>query len=113
MKLLPVQLFGWEIPQGQSPIGCTSDQVGRVRRERKDPHRAATGMLHDGLDLSCDRGPDNRGGVGGAGAEELSTGAEAAAVDAVAMSRQRGERQLGEVTGAVDPDGFVPRTRGQ
>ena len=74
MNLLPVQLFRREIPQGQSPIGCTSDQVGRVRRERTDPHRAATGTLHDGLGLSCDHGSDNRGSVGGAGAEELSAG---------------------------------------
>lgn len=43
-------------------------------------------MLHDGLDLPADHGPHHHGGVGGAGGEELAAGAEAAAVDAVAVA---------------------------
>lgn len=83
-----------------------------VRRQRTDPDGAATGMLHDGLDVARGRGPNHRGGVRGAGDEELPAGAEAAAVDAVAVSRQRRERQLGEVPGVVDTEGFVPGARG-
>ncbi len=70
-------------------------------------------MLQDGLDLTRVHGPDHRGCVGRTWGEELSAGAEAAAVDAVAVSWQRREGQLREVTGAVYPESFVPRTRGQ
>lgn len=110
---LPAELFAREIPQSQSAIRCTGNQVSGVGRERTDPDRAATWMLQDGLDLAADRGPDHRGGVRRARGEELSTGAEAATVDAVAVSRQRWEGHLGEVTRVVDPESFVPRTRGQ
>lgn len=69
-------------------------------------------MLQNSLDVAALHGPHQRGGVGGAGGEETSTGTEAAAVDAVAVARQWGERQLGEVAGVVNPDGFVSGTRG-
>lgn len=110
---LPAQLFGGEIPESQRPIRRTGNQVEGVRRQSTDPDGAATGMLQDGLDVARDRGPNHRGGVRGAGDEELPTGAEAAAVDAVAVSRQRRVRQLGEVPGVVDSEGFVPGARGQ
>lgn len=70
-------------------------------------------MLHDGLDLTCHHGPDHRGRIGWARGEELSARAEAAAVDAVAMSRQRRKGQLREVAGVVYPQGFVPGARGE
>lgn len=108
LSALPAQLFGGEIPQCQSAIRPTRNQVQRVRRERADPHRTAARMLQDGLDLTRYHGPDQRGCVGRTWGEELSAGAEAAAVDAVAMSRQRWERQLGEITGVVHPESFVP-----
>lgn len=42
----------------------------------------------------------------------MAAGAEAAAVDAVAMALQRREGQFGEVAGVINPDGFVTGTRG-
>lgn len=85
----------------------------RVGRERADPHGAAAGVLQDGLDLTRLHGPDQRGGVGGAGGQELTTGRETAAVDAIAMAQQGRERQLGEVLCVVYAQGFVSGTRGQ
>jgi len=70
-------------------------------------------MLQDGLQLAGVGGPNHRGCVRGAGGQELSAGAEAAAVDAVSVSRQRREGQLGEVAGVVYPEGFVPGARGK
>ena len=68
--------------------------MGRVRGDGTDPHRTATGMFQDGLDLPRVHGPDQRGGISRARGEELSAGAETAAVDAVAMSCQWREGQL-------------------
>lgn len=70
-------------------------------------------MLQNSLDVAAVHGPHQRGGVGGAGGQEAAAGAEAAAVDAVAMALQRGEGQLREVAGVVKPDGFVTGARGQ
>lgn len=109
---LPSQLFGREIPERQSPIRCTRNQVERVRRERTDPDRAAARMLQDSLDLTRDHRPDHCGRICGARSEELATGTEAAAVDTVAVSRQRWKRQLREVTSVIYPEGFVPGTCG-
>lgn len=85
----------------------------RVGRHCADPHRASARVLQNSLDVAAVHGPHQRGGVGGAGGQEAAAGAEAAAVDAVAMALQRGEGQLGEVAGVVKPDGFVTGTRGQ
>lgn len=70
-------------------------------------------MFQDSLDVTRDHGPDHRGCVCGAGGEELPAGAEATAVDAVAVSRQRRERQLREVLSVIYPDGFVTGAGGQ
>lgn len=109
----PAQLSGGEVPERHRPIGRTGHQVDRVRRQGADPDGAATRVLQDRLDVARHRGPDHRGGVRGAGGQELPAGAEAAAVDAVTVTRQRREGQLGEVPGSVDPDRFVPGAGGQ
>lgn len=105
---LPGQPLRVEIPESQSAIRRTWNQVGRIGRQRTDPNRAAVGMFQDGLDAPRDHGPHQRGRICGAGDEELAAWAEATAVDAVAMSLQRRERQLGEVFSIVYPEGFVP-----
>lgn len=70
-------------------------------------------MLQDGLDLSGVHRPHHGGGIGGAGGQVLTAGAEAAAVDPVAVSGQRGEGQLAEVSGGVNADAFVRGAGGQ
>lgn len=109
----PAQTFGGKVPQGHGAVRRPGNQVSGVEGQRADPDRAATGMLQHGLDVARHHGPDQRGGVGGTRGQELAAGAEAAAVDAVAVTRQRRERRLGEVPRVVHPEGFVARARGQ
>lgn len=110
---VPLQLFGWEIPQSQRAVGGTGHQVQRVGRHCADPDGASARVLQNGLDVAALHGPHQRGGVGGAGGQETTAGAEAAAVDAVGVAPQRREGQLGEVAGVVHPDGLVPGARGE
>lgn len=91
---LPAQLFGGKIPESQRTIRRTRDEVDRVRRNGTDPDGTAARMLQDGLDVARDHRPHHDGGICGAGSEKLPAGAKAAAVNAVAVSRQRGEGQL-------------------
>lgn len=70
-------------------------------------------MLQDGLDLSGVHRPHHGGGIGGAGGQVLTAGAETAAVDPVAVSGQRGEGQLAEVSGGENADAFVRGAGGQ
>lgn len=84
-----------------------------VGRHCADPDGAPARVLQNGLHVAALHGPDQRGGVGGAGGQETAAGAEAAAVDAVAVALQRREGQLGEVAGVVNPDGFVGGARGE
>lgn len=65
------------------------------------------------MDLAAGHGPHHRGGVGGAGRQVLTAGAEAAAVHPVPVAGQRRERELGEVSGGVDADRFIRRAGGQ
>lgn len=70
-------------------------------------------MLQDGLDLSGVHRPHHGGGIGGAGGQVLTAGAEAAAVDPVAVPGQRGEGQLAEVSAGVNTHAFVRGAGGQ
>ena len=80
-----------------------------VGGEGARPDGAAPGVLQHCLDLPGGHRPHHRGGVRGAGGQELSAGAEAAAVDAVAVARQGGVGQLGEAPrGAVHPQRLIP-----
>jgi len=70
-------------------------------------------MLQDGLDLSGVHRPHHGGGIGGTGSQVLTAGAEAAAVDPVAVAGQRGEGQLAEVSAGVNTHAFVRGAGGQ
>ncbi len=70
-------------------------------------------MLQDGLDLSGVHRPHHGGGIGGAGGQVLTAGAEAAAVHPVAVSGQRGEGQLAEVSCGVNADALIGGAGGQ
>jgi len=70
-------------------------------------------MLQDGLDLSGVHRPHHGGGIGGTGSQVLTAGAEAAAVDPVAVAGQRGEGQLAEVSAGVNTHAFVRGASGQ
>lgn len=70
-------------------------------------------MLEHSLDLPAARVPHHRGGVGGAGRQVLAARAEAAAVHAVPVARERRERELGEVLGGVESHGFIRRAGGK
>ena len=85
-----------------------------VGGEGAHPDGAPSGMLQHRLDLSGGHRPHHRGGVRGAGGQELTAGAEATAVDAVAVARQGRVGQLGEVLGGgVHPQGLIPGAGGQ
>lgn len=52
--------------------------------------------------------PHDGGAVRGAAEQVAAAGAEAAAVDAVTVARQRGKGELREVGRVVNAEGFVP-----
>lgn len=70
-------------------------------------------MLQHRGHISGFRAPQPGGSVRGAAEQVSAAGAEAAAVDPVTVTRERGERQLREVGRAVHADGLVTRGGGQ
>lgn len=112
-KHWPAQSSGWEVPQSHGAVWSTRNQTGRVRWEGAHPHRTPARMLENRLDLTAGHRPHHRGGIGGAGGQVLTAGAKAAAVNPVAMTRERRERELWEVPGGVDPDRFICWAGGQ
>lgn len=70
-------------------------------------------MLQRRGHLTCLRPPGDDGSVRGAAEQVAATGAEAAAVNPVAVTRQRGERKLREVGRAVDTKGLITGGGGQ
>lgn len=71
-------------------------------------------MLQRGQQLARVRAPQQREAVRGAAEQVPAAGAEAAAVNPVAVRRQRGERQLREAGGgAVDAEALVSGARRQ
>lgn len=107
IQSVPAQRPGGKIPQRDGAVGASGRQVRGVGGEGAHPHRTAARMLQDGLDLPGVHRPHHRRGIGGAGGQVLSAGAEAAAVDSVAVSGQRGEGQLAEVSTGVNTDALV------
>lgn len=63
--------------------------------------------------LAGPRAPNHDGAVRGAADQVAATRAEAAAMDPVAVTRQRRVGKLREVASAVDPDGLVAGGGGQ
>lgn len=62
---------------------------------------------------TCLRSPDDGGSVRGAAEQVAAAGAEAAAVNPVAVTREWGERKLREVRRAVDAEGLITGGGGQ
>lgn len=109
----PAQSSGWEVPQSYGAVCSARNQTRGVGWEGAHPDRTPARMLEHGLDLTAAHRPHHRGGIRGAGRQVLAAGAETAAVDPVTVARERRERELGEVSGGVDPDGFIGRAGGQ
>lgn len=69
-------------------------------------------LQHRGL-LTCLRAPHDSRSVCGAAEQVAATGAEAAAVNSVAMTRQRREGKLRKVCGVINAQGFIDGAGGQ
>lgn len=65
-------------------------------------------MLQRCCRLTCVRAPHHGGSIRGAAEQKAATGAEATAVNAVAMARQRRIRKFREVSCAINTESFIP-----
>lgn len=106
---VPAQSFGGEVPEGHGAVTSPAHQEGGVRRQCADSERAALRVLQRRQQLAGVRPPQPDGAVRGAAEQEAAAGAEAAAVDPVAVARQRRVRKLGEVRRVVNAKRFISR----
>lgn len=110
---VPAQCLAGEVPEGHGAIAGPGQQEGGVRRQCAHSERTAARVLQHRGHLTCPRDPHDHRAVRGAAEQVAAARAEAAAVDPVPVTRQRGEGELREVRGVVNTEGLVPGGGGQ
>lgn len=106
---VPAQCLGGKVPEGHGAIAGPCQQERGVWSQCADSERTAGRVLQRRRHLTCLRAPRDDRAVRGAAEQEAAAGAEAAAVDPVTVTGERRKRQLREVSGVVDAEGFVTR----
>lgn len=104
---VPAQGLGVKVPEGHGAVAGPGQQQGAVRRQRARAQRAARGVTQHRRGLARVRPPHDGGAVRGAAEQVAAAGAEAAAVNPVAVARERRAGELREVRGVVHAQGFV------
>lgn len=101
------QCLGGEVPEGHGTITGPCQQEGGVGCQRAHSERTAARVLQRRGRLTCLRAPHDGGPICGAAEQVPATRAEAAAVNPVAVARQRREGKLREVSGVINSQSLV------
>lgn len=112
-QAVPAQCLAGEVPEGHGAIAGPGQQEGGVRRQCAHSERTAARVLEHRGDLTCPRAPHDHRAVRGAAEQVAAARAEAAAVNPVPVTRQRGAGELREVRGVINTEGLIPGGGGQ